>query len=90
MGEADVERLVYTVPDVQHMLGVSRAVVYEGLHAGIIPCLKLGRRYVIPRKAFHEWLETSPWAKRLTRESEPKLRLATSRDSAEQRTLSQL
>ena len=66
MMATDVESLVYTAGEVQRMLGVSRAVVYESLRTGIIPCLRLGKRYVIPRTAFHRWLEVSPWAKELT------------------------
>ena len=78
----DVESLVYTVAEVQRMLGVSRAVVYECLHAGIIPCLRLGRRFVIPRAAFHRWLEESPWAKSLTQDKQASLSPKIGRDSA--------
>lgn len=53
------EKLVYTVEEVQRMLGVSLSVVYENLHAGRIPYLRLGRRFVIPRTAFHKWLDES-------------------------------
>lgn len=57
--EQEEGKLVYTVGEVQHMLGVSRSVVYENLHTGKIPCLRLGRRFVIPRVAFHRWLDES-------------------------------
>jgi excisionase family DNA binding protein len=66
--------LVYSVAELQQMLGVSRSVIYECLRAGIIPCLKLGRRYIIPKVAFHKWLEESPWAKKLTQESKVALK----------------
>ena len=51
--------LVYEVKDIQRLLGVSRSLAYENLRMKIIPCLRLGRRYVIPKAAFHRWLDES-------------------------------
>ena len=53
------DSLVYKVEDIQRMLNVGRSAIYEGLRMKIIPCLRLGRRYVIPRAAFHRWLDES-------------------------------
>ncbi len=68
------ESLVYTVAEVQRLLGISRGTVYDYLHAGVIPNFKLGRRFIIPRASFHRWLEESPWAKKLTQESKVALK----------------
>ena len=49
----------YTPQDLSEVLGVSRASVYRGLRSGNIPCIRLGKRFVIARAAIEEWLRTS-------------------------------
>lgn len=49
-------RLVYTVKEVQEILGAGKSLVYEGLRQKIIPSLKIGRRYFIPKEGFQRWL----------------------------------
>jgi excisionase family DNA binding protein len=41
------------------MLGVSRASVYAGLRSGVIPSIRIGKRYIIARAAIDEWLRTA-------------------------------
>jgi excisionase family DNA binding protein len=48
---------IYTVAHVAHMLGINVGTVYQLLRDGAIPAKRLGRRWVIPRKRFHEWLD---------------------------------
>ena len=43
-------RLVLTVTEVAAALGISRAHAYELVARGDLPCLRLGRRIVIPRR----------------------------------------
>lgn len=50
-------RQTYTVDEVAGVLGVSRGVAYEQVREGVIPSLRLGKRWVIPRTQFHAWLE---------------------------------
>jgi excisionase family DNA binding protein len=50
------ERLTYTVPEVAHLLGISRGSAYECVRAGQIPSLRLGRRVVVARHALDELL----------------------------------
>lgn len=45
------ERLTLTVEEAAGLLGISRALAYELVARGEIPCLRLGRRIVIPRQA---------------------------------------
>jgi excisionase family DNA binding protein len=52
-----VDRLVYTVDEAAGLLGVSRGVAYEQVRSGIIPARRLGKRWVVPKRQFHEWLE---------------------------------
>ena len=42
--------------EVAEFLNVSLATVYEMIHDGGLPCVKLGRIYRIPREAFVQWL----------------------------------
>jgi excisionase family DNA binding protein len=51
------ERLVFTVRQAADALGVSDDLVYELTARGDIPCLRLGRRRVIPRRAIELMLE---------------------------------
>ncbi len=51
------ERLTYTPEEARHLLGCSRSVMYESLRQNLIPHLKLGRRYIIPKFGFHRWLD---------------------------------
>jgi excisionase family DNA binding protein len=41
------------------MLGVSRASIYAGLRSGVIPSIRIGKRYIIARSAIDEWLRTA-------------------------------
>jgi len=56
----DVRALVYTVPEVAQLLTVSRNTAYAMVRAGQIPARRLGTRWVVPRKAFHAWLDATP------------------------------
>lgn len=47
---------VYTVRQVATLLGINLGVTYELIRHGEIPAKRLGRRWVIPRRLFHAWL----------------------------------
>jgi excisionase family DNA binding protein len=53
-------RAVYTVAEVSQLLSLSLGGTYELVRAGVIPGRKLGGRWVIPKRAFHTWLDS--WA----------------------------
>ena len=46
-----MDKLVLTVQETAEALGVSDDLVYELTAQGVLPCLHLGRRRVIPRRA---------------------------------------
>ena len=50
-GPALVERLVLSIAEAAEALGVSDDLVYELTERGDLPCLRLGRRKVIPTRA---------------------------------------
>ncbi|HET9658572.1 MAG TPA: helix-turn-helix domain-containing protein [Kineosporiaceae bacterium] len=58
----DVRRAVYTVAEVSQMLSLSRGSTYAMVRSGEIPALKLGSRWVIPKRRFHAWLDNLPEA----------------------------
>lgn len=49
----DRPRLTYTADEVAALLGISRAKVYDAIHAGQIPSVRFGRRVVVPARALH-------------------------------------
>jgi len=51
------ETLVYSPEEARILLNCSRSVIYDSLRRNIIPHIKLGRKYLIPKFRFHRWLE---------------------------------
>jgi excisionase family DNA binding protein len=56
MEEARSARM--TVPEVAQRLGLGRGAVYAMLEQGIIPGIRLGRRWIITRHAYEQWERT--------------------------------
>lgn len=53
-----MRRAVYTVAEVSRLLSLSLGGTYELVRTGVIPGRKLGGRWVIPKRAFHAWLDS--------------------------------
>lgn len=51
-----MEKLVYSIPEVGELLGISRPKAYELANRADFPVLQVGRRKVVPRAALNEWL----------------------------------
>jgi excisionase family DNA binding protein len=51
------ERAVYNVREVSQMLSISLGGTYQLCRDGMIPALKLGGRWVVPKARFHTWLD---------------------------------
>lgn len=51
------ESLTYTVDQVAALLGIARGVAYDSVRNGEIPATRIGRRWLVPRKRFHAWLD---------------------------------
>ena len=49
--DAGPRRLTLTVEEAGQLLGVSRSYAYELVRQGALPCMRLGRRIVIPVRA---------------------------------------
>jgi excisionase family DNA binding protein len=52
-------RLTYTVNEVSDLLGLGLGLTYASIRSGEIPARKLGSRWVIPKAAFHAWLDAT-------------------------------
>jgi excisionase family DNA binding protein len=47
-----------SVPEIAQRLSVGRLAVYAMLEQGILPAIKLGRRWLITRHAYEAWERT--------------------------------
>ena len=50
------EKVIYTVEEVQHILGIGRVQAYDLMKTNQFPVKHIGKRIVIPVKPFMEWL----------------------------------
>lgn len=46
------------VADIAHRLGLGRLAVYAMLEQGIIPGVRLGRRWIVTQAAYEQWERT--------------------------------
>jgi excisionase family DNA binding protein len=51
------ERLVYKVSDIMQLLGIGNQKAYQLVHSEDFPKIVLEKRILIPKEAFHKWLE---------------------------------
>ena len=42
--------------DIQQIMGLSEAKVYDLMHRRDFPSIRIGRRFVVPAEAFERWL----------------------------------
>ena len=52
-----VQRLTLTVEEAAMALGISRAFAYEAVARGEIPCIRIGKRILIPKISLEKMLE---------------------------------
>jgi excisionase family DNA binding protein len=53
------EPLVLTVEETAKILRLSRGATYEACRTGAIPCLRIGRRLLVPRARLYELVGTA-------------------------------
>ena len=44
-----------SIPEIAARLSVGRVAVYTMLERGVIPAIRLGRRWIVTRHAFEDW-----------------------------------
>lgn len=50
------EKRVYTVDEIQSILGISKTAAYNLVKQGCFHCIRIGRNYRISKKSFDRWL----------------------------------
>lgn len=53
------EKRVYTVEEIQDILGVSKTSAYNLVKSNAFHCVKVGGHYRISKKSFDAWLDNS-------------------------------
>src|SRR5262249_11424117 len=59
---APLGRVVYTVKETAYVLSLSLSTTYQLIRSGQIPAMKLGGRWVVPKRRLHEWVNNLPEA----------------------------
>jgi excisionase family DNA binding protein len=62
-----------SIPEIADRLSVGRLAVYAMLEQGIIPAIRLGRRWIVTRHAFEKWERTCGMPTGLQRRTEHKV-----------------
>ena len=57
--ESSTKKCVYTVDEIRQMLGIGKNEAYRLTHSKTFPSIRIGNRIVIPKEAFHNWLNGS-------------------------------
>jgi excisionase family DNA binding protein len=57
-GQADPPSSRISVPEIAKRLNIGRMAVYAMLEQGILPGIRLGRRWIITRLAYMAWEQT--------------------------------
>ena len=56
VGGKNMEKLVYSIQEVAEALGISQSYAYQLVRSGVIPSLELGKKRVIPKNKFEQWI----------------------------------
>jgi excisionase family DNA binding protein len=76
---APLGRMVYTVKETAQLLSLSLGTTYQLIRSGDIPAIKLGGRWVVPKRRLHEWVNNLP----TTEPTEPSTEPSTERERQE-------
>ena len=52
-----MEKETYTVKEIAKKLGIGMNKAYELVNQKQIPSIKIGKKYLIPRKALAQWID---------------------------------
>jgi excisionase family DNA binding protein len=62
-----------SIPEIANRLSIGRLAVYTMLEQGIIPAVRLGRRWIVTRHAFENWERTCGMTTGLSARTEHKV-----------------
>jgi excisionase family DNA binding protein len=54
------EKLTMTIDEAGVLLGIGRSLAYQLAHEGKLPVIRLGKRFLVSRKAFVAMLDVKP------------------------------
>ena len=57
-----MERLTISVDEAGAMLAIGRSLAYQMARSGQLPVIRMGKRFLVSRKAFEEMLDVKPTA----------------------------
>ena len=55
--ESDYDKRIYTVEEIQDILGVSKTSAYNLVKSNVFHSVKIGDHYLISKKSFDKWLD---------------------------------
>lgn len=58
-----MDKIVYSIPEVSKLLGISRSYAYQMVKEKTLPVLDLGRRKVVPKIQLEEWIQKNTYMK---------------------------
>ncbi len=53
---AEQEKIVYTVAEIQKLLGIGKNQAYELVNSGAFPVKTVGKKLIISKVGFQNWL----------------------------------
>lgn len=57
-----MDKATLSVEEAADVLGISRGSAYQAVQMGEIPCIKIGKRILVPRVALEKMLDEVPLA----------------------------
>lgn len=55
----DNEIIMYSVKDIQRILHLGKNNVYKLIQLPNFPVIQIGKKYIIPKKEFEQWISNS-------------------------------
>lgn len=66
----DAEKRVYTVDEIQDILGVSKTTTYRLIKSGVFHSVRVGGQHRISKKSFDTWLDNPSEGSKRSQECE--------------------
>ena len=66
----DAEKRVYTVDEIQDILGVSKTTTYRLIKSGVFHSVRVGGQHRISKKSFETWLDNPSEGSKRSQECE--------------------
>ncbi|MEG0692179.1 MAG: helix-turn-helix domain-containing protein [Oscillospiraceae bacterium] len=54
-----MDKMTFSVQEAAEVMGISHSKMYQMVREDIVPNIKLGKRYVIPKAKFVDWVNNA-------------------------------